>query len=138
MYRIMDALLGLEPTDWSGQYLELAQRSRERSARSARARDEARLQGTSPSLPLDAYEGTYSNPLYGEMTVAVEDGRLVLSYFEDFIGDLEHWHQDIFRVVWRRPEAGESFARFTLDERARITALTVDEYGELRRQRGGG
>jgi len=138
MYRIMDGLLDLEPTDWSAQYMELAERSRERSARSARERDEARLQGTSPSLPLEAYAATYSNPLYGEMTVGVEDGRLVLSYFEDFIGDLEHWHQDIFRVVWRRPEAGKSFATFTLDERARITAMEVDEFGELRRQGGGG
>ena len=139
MYRILDALMGLEPTDWSAQYLELARRSEERSEESARERDQARLQGTIPSLPLEEYAGTYSNSLYGEMTVAVEDDSLVVQYWDDFIGDLEHWHHDIFRVVWRRPDAGRSFVRFTLDERARITAMEVDEFGELRRTgRGGG
>lgn len=134
MYRILDALLGAEPKDWSALYLEVSRRGWERSAEEARRLEESRITGTSPSLPLEAYAGTYGNDLYGDMKVELENGRLVFRNFDVYTGDLEHWHHDIFRIHWRHPDAGRSFARFRLDERGRITGVEVNEYGELRRR----
>lgn len=137
MYRVMDALLGVEPTDWNAEYLELARRGNERSERSRRELAEARLPETQPSMPLDRYAGTYENDLYGTVRLALEGGKLVLDYAPQYVADLEHWHHDVFRAVWRRPGAGTSFVSFSLDERARITALDLEDFGGFRRAREG-
>jgi len=133
MYRVMDALLGVQPTDWSAQYLELAARSNARSEARAAEVEASRLPGTTPSLAPEGYAGTYGSDLYGDATVAVEEGRLVLRYAPDYVADLEHWHHDTYRVVWRHPGFGRSFVTFALDERGRITGLELDGFGAFRR-----
>jgi CubicO group peptidase (beta-lactamase class C family) len=129
MYKVFDMLLGNPAVDWSAEMLAQTRRGNERSGRSVQELDSARIQGTTPSVALDAYAGTYLNDLYGEVQVTVEGGKLVLSYSPEYIGDLEHWHHDTFRAVWRPVGAGRSFVRFSLDERARITALELDGFG---------
>lgn len=129
MYRVLDALLGVPAVDWSAEMLARDRRGSARSGGSAQELDSARIQGTTPSVALDAYAGTYVNELYGEVQVTVEGGKLVLSYSPEYVGDLEHWHHDTFRAVWRPVGAGRSFVRFALDERARITALELAGFG---------
>jgi len=132
MYRVLDALLGAPATDWSAKYLELDRRSVARAAERAQALAASRLTGTSPSLPLTAYEGTYESDLWGTLEVTQEDGHLVIDYSPDFVADLEHWHHDIFRGRWRRAGDGRSFVTFTLDERGHITAVEVEDLGTFR------
>lgn len=136
MYRVLDALLGAPATDWSAEYLALAQRGNERSARAARELEEARLPGTTPSVEAGRYTGTFTDALYGDVRVRTEGDRLVLDYAPDYVGDLEHWHHDTFRVVWRRAGFGRGFVTFSLDERARITGLALDGFGSFRRTAG--
>lgn len=138
MYRVLDALLGAPDTDWSASYLELAERSRARAAERAETLAASRLEGTSPSLPLDAYAGSYESDLWGELEVTEESGHLVIHYSPAFVADLEHWHHDIFRGRWRRAGDGRSFVAFTLDERARITEVEVQGLGTFRRAEGDG
>jgi CubicO group peptidase (beta-lactamase class C family) len=134
-YRVLDALIGLEPRDWSAEYLEVARRGEERSAETARQLEAARLPDTRPSLGLEHYAGTFSSPLFGEMRVTMEGGGLVLHYSPEYVADLQHWHQDIFRAVWRRPGAGRTFATFSIDERGRIQSLQIDGFDVFRRTR---
>ncbi len=134
MYRVLDALLGAPATDWSAKYLELDRRSEARAAHRRQELEAARLQGTSPSVPLDGYAGTYASDLWGEITVTHEGDGLVLHYSPDFVADLEHWHHDIFRGRWRRGGDGSSFVTFTLDQQGRITAVAVEDLGTFRRR----
>jgi hypothetical protein len=133
MYRVLDALLGAPATDWSAAYLALAERSRARAAERAETLAAARLEGTSPSLPLGAYAGLYGSDLWGELEVTEESGHLAIHYSPAFVADLEHWHHDIFRGRWRRAGDGRSFVTFTLDERALITEVEVQGLGTFRR-----
>jgi len=130
---ILDALQGRQPADWSALYFELYERSQERSARAARELEAARLEGVGPSLPQEAYAGLYDDALFGQIGIAHEDGGLVLRYSPEYVADLEPWHQDQFRANWRRPGAGRTFVRFTLDTRGRITGAEVDGFGEFSR-----
>lgn len=79
--------------------------------------DPPRVRGTAPSLPLGAYAGTYVDPLYGEMQVKLENGKLALYFAGDEAADLEHWHYDTFRVRWRDRayEDFDTLAAFSLD-----------------------
>lgn len=133
MYRVIDALLGLPERDWSAEYLALARRGDERAAVRAREEEASRLPNTQPSLALQQYAGTYANDVYGEVRVALEDGRLVLRYSDDYTADLGHWHHDTFAATWRRTGFGRSFATFALDSRGRPATLELEELGTLRR-----
>ena len=130
MYRVIDALLGLPARDWSAEYLEMARRARERSAE---APGSERITGTTPSLALEDYAGTYTSELYGDIELRLEDGRLVLEYAPDYVADLEHWHHDTFRASWRREGFGRAFVTFGLDRRARVVRMELDGFGEFRR-----
>lgn len=80
------------------------------------------------SLPLASYAGTYHDPLYGDLPVALENGKLVLrfSHTPSFTADLEPWHYDTFRTHWRDPVVTKGFV--TSAHRAReIDALVFDQ-----------
>lgn len=135
MYRVFDALLGVPETDWSAEHLALSARSAARSAERAAELEAARIPGTRPSLPLEAYAGTYADSLYGEVRVALEGEGLVLRYSTDYVADLEHWHQDVFRAAWRRAGFGHSFVTFQLDERGRVPTLELQGFTDFGRVR---
>jgi CubicO group peptidase (beta-lactamase class C family) len=134
MLRVIDALLGLPPREWSDEYLELARRANERSAEQAASLDAARLTDTRPSLPLERYAGTFTNALYDDVTLTLEDGRLVLRYTPDYVADLEHWHLDTFRAAWRTAGFGRAFIAFTIDPRGRAQRLELDGFGTFERR----
>ncbi len=133
MYQVFDALLGVPATDWSAALREISERSAAASARRAAELEASRIPGTRPSLALDAYTGTFSDDLYGEIEVTLEDGGLVLRYAPDYVADLEHWHHDTFRAVWRITGFGDPFVTFTLDARARAAALDLQGFTTFRR-----
>jgi hypothetical protein len=124
----------VEPTDWSAEYLALASRGNGRAGRAADRLAASRLKDTTPSAPLDRYAGTFTSDVYGDVRVRREGPGLVLDYSPTYVADLEHWHHDTFRAVWRRPGAGRSFVTFTLDELARITALDLEDFGNFARR----
>jgi len=133
MYRVFDLLLGLPERDWSAEYLELERRSRASVAASA-GQAEVKAAQRGPSLPLEAYAGTYSDSLYGDVTVTLEDGRLVLRYSPDYVADLEHWRFDTFRGRWRTRGFGQTTMTFGLDSRGRVRSLELQGFTTFRRR----
>lgn len=157
---ILDALQGREPQDWSDLYLELFHRSQARGEEAEEELIADRLTDTNPTLELEKYVGQYEDDLFGTVSIRLSedagqgtpDGSgngerssptserpgqktgLVLHYSDEYVADLTHWHQDIFRADWRRPGAGRTFAHFTLDNRGRITEVEVDGFATFSRQ----
>lgn len=138
-FRILDAFLGVEARDWSA---EMKARSDSLSAVAETRRGEleaSRIEGTLPSLPLEEYAGTFTDPMYGEVTVSLEPEGLVLRRGPHYTGDLEHWHHDIFRATWRSPGlaaiVGEVFVTFRLDARGRVPEVEVEHMTTFRRAR---
>ncbi|HEV2175071.1 MAG TPA: DUF3471 domain-containing protein, partial [Nitrospira sp.] len=71
--------------------------------------------GAAP-LPLSDYTGLYKDDFYGSAQVSREGGHLVLKLDNpDFLGDLEHWHGNTFRVTWRYAFYGKDYLTFDLD-----------------------
>lgn len=133
-YRVLDALMGLPARDWAGEYLAVSKRGDVRAAAQARELEASRVKNTKPSLALAQYVGSYTSDVYGDVRVAMENGKLVLRYSDDYTADLEHWHHDTFAVKWRRAGFGRSFATFALDSRARVATMELDEIGLTRRK----
>ncbi|MBA4157973.1 MAG: serine hydrolase [Gemmatimonadetes bacterium] len=133
MYRVLDAFMGAPQRDWSAEYRALAVRAEERAAARSRETEASRIRRTRPSLALDAYAGTYTDSVFGDVRISRERNRLVLTYAPDYVADLEHWHHDTFRAVWRRAGFGRAFVTFSLDPRGRARTLELEDFGEFRR-----
>ena len=132
-YRVLDAYTGGVRRDWSADLLADLVRGREREARDSARQDSSRVPGTQPSHALAQYAGRYVDSLYGEMTVAEAAGRLVLSHGTWATADLEHWHYDTFRAVWRDRELGRDFVTFATDVDGKVSRISVKDMGEFAR-----
>ena len=91
----------------------------------------ARARDTKPSLALAQYAGTYGGEMYGEARVTEENGKLVLRLVPaaNFVGDLEHWQYDTFRVKWRDSISypfPRGFVTFTLNAQGRVDEMKID------------
>ncbi len=127
--RVIDRFLGQPDRPWDDAYRN-AYLEQYEAVRSSRDSVHAvREEGAEPSLPLDAYTGVYYDSLYADARVSRnEDGGLVLTFWDDpeMVADLEHWHHDTFRAVWRRPEMREEFVRFTRGWDGGVDALHIE------------
>ena len=135
---ILDAYLGEPERDWNAVYTELRGDGLERAARREAEIVASRVPDTSPSLPLEAYAGTYFEPVSGDAVVRVEDGHLVFDYNPRFLGDIEHWTFDTFRVTWRHSlydVPPRSFVEFEINPDGAVRALTIRFYHETRFER---
>jgi CubicO group peptidase (beta-lactamase class C family) len=117
MYRIFDAYLGVPPQDWSQTYLDLFQ--------AGQTAPPQPTPGTQPSLPTEAYAGTYGNSLLGNAVVTEENGtlHLRLQHHPGLNGPLRHWHYDTFEADWDDPYFKTSLVTFTLDATGAATTL---------------
>jgi CubicO group peptidase (beta-lactamase class C family) len=126
-YELLDHFFGAPATDWVAAFQRAAQQE-QASADSALATLTRTRDTTSrPSLPLARYAGRYSDALYGDATIALENGVLVLrfSHSPAFVGDLEFWQYDTFRTSWRTPNLAEAFITFTLKPDGAVDQFTM-------------
>ena len=117
-YRIADAYVGGAPSDWLDGYEKIRARTEAAVAAADTRTTSARNAASRPSLPLTAYAGTYRDAWYGDIAIAVEDGKLVMRFTKtpSLVGDLEHWQYDTFVARWRDRELrADAFVTFALN-----------------------
>ncbi len=125
MYRVFDLFDPHgEPRDWSADLDSLYDGLAEAGRRAREAAEARRVEGTSPSRPLDAYAGTYVHRLLGDVVVTHEGDALRLR-FGRLGGGLEHWHYDTFRLRWDAAWRGTAAVTFRLDAAGRVSGLDV-------------
>ena len=125
MLNVMDRYIGGPPRDWSAE-LQTLYSDLQKQADAERQKIEAkRVSGTSPTLALARYAGTYSDPLRGDIVVTIEGDRLRARYGGAYIGTLEHWNYDTFRAKWDAAWRGTSLATFVIDAGGQPSRLEV-------------
>ena len=122
MYRVFDAYLKRPPKDWSAVLLKADRELRAQGKQELKNREAMRATGTSPSLPLERYAGTYRDSASGDAIVRREGPGLVLQ-FGSLVADLSHWQYDTFEAVWRQRRLGKSPVTFTLDADGKVDEL---------------
>ena len=132
-YRLVDDFLNAPKarTDWVSAFAQAAEFDRAQADSVLRATRAGRDSLSQASLPLERYAGRYRDALYGDATVALESGRLVLrfSHSPALVGDLEHWQHDTFIARWRTPHIEDAYATFSLNpdgsiDRFRMAAVS--------------
>ena len=133
-YRIFDAYLGAQPQrDWSAEMLKTMNALQEQGKAAAAKVEAARVKDTKPSLALENYAGDYQNEMYGDAKIVMENGKLQLQRGANFTGDLEHWHYDTFRVIWRDQQMGKGFVNFRLNSQGKVEAMNMEGLAEFTR-----
>lgn len=126
---ILYACLGLPQKDWSAEMLK---RTNEQDKADTRIADRiaSHVTGTKPSLPEKSYAGAYYSDIYGKITVKNGTDGLTLQFEHspDLAAKLEHWHYDVWKIVWEKPIAWLSFGtvKFNLDNNLKITGMDFD------------
>jgi CubicO group peptidase (beta-lactamase class C family) len=128
--RVLDAHLGAPPTDWSTVMLKFRGDGEKKAKDAEAALVAARVPGTKPSLELGRYAGSYRDRMYGDLSIAQENGKLVLrfSHSPSFTADLEHWQYDTFRLHWRDPMSWpKGFLTFSMDAKGKLKGFEFDQ-----------
>jgi CubicO group peptidase (beta-lactamase class C family) len=132
MNKIRDVLVGAPKRDWNAEAVAQVAAGKKAADDEIAKSDAARVPNTKPSLALANYAGTYSDKMYGDVTIAEENGKLVMRFLPspNFVADLEHWHYDTFRIKWR-PSVAYNFPRgfvtFSIDKDGKTDQLKVDQ-----------
>lgn len=126
---IVNQYLQKDTRDWSTEFLE---RSRANNGHKddVDERRSQRKENTSPSISADEMSGTYFDPMYGEIYVAEEDGKLRLS-FQDaprLGATLAHWHYDTYEIKWDEEHAWFDFGTvsFEVDNNLAVEGIEFD------------
>jgi CubicO group peptidase (beta-lactamase class C family) len=132
MYRIFDAFIQAPQRDWSADILKVVKAQEALNKAAEKKREESRVKGTSPSLALTKYAGTYTNEMYGDAKVTDETGKLLFRYGA-FTADLDHWHFDTFEARMKEHHLGKGFVTFTLNAEGKVdeAKLTMPGAGEI-------
>lgn len=125
LMHVIESYLGLPHRDASKiLYASFQREKRERKA-AEKELAATREQGAEPPKPLKAYAGLYRDKFDGAARVTLENNQLVLRLENpSFTGQLEHWHDNTFRVTWRYRYYGESYVTFELDSLGGPAKLT--------------
>ncbi len=130
-HRVIDRLEGGEGLPWNEKMLASWKEVEQQAREAQRETMESRVAGTSPTLPLADYAGTYANDMYGEIAVTVADGALSARFGSSFDGVLEHWHYDTFRSTWYGMAEQEEFLRFEIGSDGKVAVLHAEIEGSV-------
>ncbi len=133
-YRLVDSFLNAPTTDWVAAYGQVLRAARANAAQVERKFQTARDVNSKPSLLLPKYVGTYRDAWYGDVTVAQEDGKLVMrfSHSPSLVGELEHYQYDTFIVRWQdRALGADAFVTFALKPDGTIDQVKMQPVSPL-------
>jgi len=132
-FQLLDHYFGASRTDWIAAFRSAAQDDITGADATMAAMRRARDSTSRPSLPLARYAGSYTDALYGDATIALENGSLVLRFSRSpaFVGDLVHWQYDTFQTHWRTPNLAEAFVTFTLRPNGAVDSFSMSAVSPL-------
>lgn len=126
---IFDQFLGTAEVDWSKAFSAYAKNYEKYKVNQELERLGTQIKGTSPSLELKEYAGTYSDKMYGEANIEFKDGALQFSMSptkELFNGTLAHWHYNTFQVTLKDPFLPFGLVTFEFDSEGAVSGFTID------------
>jgi CubicO group peptidase (beta-lactamase class C family) len=132
-YGLLDHFLGGPAKDWISAFQAAAQLDQASADSEMAALRRSRDTTARPSLPLARYAGRYTDALYGDATITLENGTLVLRFSRSpaFVGDLAYWGYETFRTNWRTPNLADAFVTFTLKPGGSVDQFTMDAVSPL-------
>lgn len=128
VYHVLDHYLGVIAPDYRALFKQLDDENRKKLHAAEQQAAVSRDSTSGPSLPLSKYAGTYRDPWYGDVVIAVEGKGLAIRFTKTpaLIGDLVHWQHDTFLARWRDRELrADAYATFSLKADGSVDQVKV-------------
>ena len=130
VFHVLQGYLGLAHRDVGGAIYAYLQKQKAQADAAGKKLAAAGRPGTHAPRPLADYVGSYTDPFYGTASVREEGGHLVLQLGNPmFVGDLQHWNGDTFRVQWRYRFYGTAYTTFDIDALGEPVRLSLAQFG---------
>jgi len=86
-----------------------------------------------PSLPLAGYAGTYADPWYGNIEIALRDGKLTIDFKSTprMTGTLEHYQYDTFVARLDDKSIEPPYVTFSLNADGKVDRVTMKPVSPL-------
>jgi CubicO group peptidase (beta-lactamase class C family) len=126
MYRAFDEFGQFEGGtnhDWSTEFRHLYSGLKKQAKLAEHRVDSTRVLNTKPALPLTAYVGSYTDPLYGKADITLQNSKLHISFNTIVTGRLDHWHFDTFQLVYDQFWNGTDQVSFMLNAQGKVGKL---------------
>jgi len=126
-YQILDAYLDVPFVNRSKQQLGgFKQESKEQVAQIEKWKSE--VTGTAPPLPLSAYTGTYTNPLYGNISITQNNKALKISFGAkpDLTATLRYMSDGAWLMEYNNIEYGIFVVSFDVDG-SKVKSITTKQ-----------
>ena len=120
--------------DWNAEFLKLYGGLRAQGEKAVKDFEAKRVANTTPTLPLDQYSGKYTDPLYGELEVIVQNKKLLININNRIKATLDHWHYDTFRGEYDKAWNGIALTQFSLNATGKIEKIYFEGI-EFKRQK---
>jgi CubicO group peptidase (beta-lactamase class C family) len=127
LMHILDSYFGGPIEDYIAGFKKLEDEQKKKADETMSKAAQARAVESKPSLPLEKYAGTYSDPWYGNVSISMENGGLTLNFERTLHGlaDLQHWQYDTFKAHWRDRTVEDAFVTFALKPDGSIDHFTM-------------
>ncbi len=132
-FKFFDLYFGGETRDWGRVMLDSMVAVRGRGQGVEKAREAARVLGTSPTLPIAKYAGVYADSAYGDLEVKEQSGKLTFQ-MGSYGGPAEHWNYDTFQVRWNDRSQSKSLVTFRIGPNRVPTAVSMAGLPDLIRK----
>lgn len=116
MLKVFDLYTGAPARDWSADLLKVYGDAKAGQDKAIAEQEQKRVPNTHATLPLQAYAGTYQHPVWGDIVVSEQNGKLKIRFGigAQNEGFLEHWNYDSFRVKFGDGRYGWTLFQFSL------------------------
>lgn len=128
-YHALDQFLGTTSIDWSSKLLEKVNSNSKKDTRISK-RKESRVLNTKPSVTPKMIAGNYKSDIYGKIKISQEKEllRMEFEHTPDLSATLQHWHHDVWEILWDKKHAWFSFGtvKFNTDNNLTIKSIDFD------------
>jgi len=132
MFELLDHYLGAPSNDWPAKFI--AKKDKD-VAEGLKAFNEkaAKPAKVGPSLPLARYVGTYTDPWYGNIEIALVKNKLRVDFKSTprMGGTLEHWQYDSFITRFDDKTIEPAYVNFGLDADGKVERITMKAVSPL-------
>lgn len=126
MFKAMDMYAVGGDTDWSTEFLKLYGGIKANAKKAEQEQEAQRVLNTKPSLALEAYTGVYNDPLYGSISVTLNNGVLQVANIKLGTGKLTHFNYDTFVIEWDHKWEGKTNLQFLLNTVGKVATADFD------------
>lgn len=130
----LDQMLASPKHDWLDAYAKAVAKQHGNADEDWNKHLAARNANAKPSLPIASYAGTYRDPWYGDVKIAMEGGKPIVRFTKtaDLVGTLEPWQNDTFVIRWhQRWLNADAFLNFSLDADGKIREARMEPISPL-------